>query len=94
MKRIDVVASIQAKQSEDDRLATLHVMLEGQINAIERLLEANAAQVKDPAAWNVVAGFIDQLRFYAPRVFYAPEVNLDWAAKGEGAPAHPLFGKE
>jgi hypothetical protein len=94
MKRLDVVAGLQAELSEENRLAALHAMLEGQMNALERLLENNAAYVKDPGAWNVVAGFIDQLRFYAPRVFYTAETNLDWAQKQEGVPAHPLFGKD
>jgi hypothetical protein len=94
MKRLDVVSVLQAEISEESRLATLHVMLEGQIKALETLLENNAAHVKDPGAWNVVAGFIDQLRFYAPRVFYSSETNLDWTEKQEGIPAHPLFGKD
>lgn len=94
MKRLDVLAGLEAELSEENRIATLHAMLEGQIKALERMLESNAAHVKDPGAWNVVAGFIDQLRFYAPRVFYSSETNLDWAEKQEGVPAHPLFGKD
>ncbi len=94
MKRLDVLAALEAELSEENRIATLHVMLEGQIKALERLLESNAEHVKDPGAWNVVAGFIDQLRFYAPRVFYPSEINLDWAEKQEGVPARPLFGKD
>lgn len=94
MKRLDVLTTIEAELSEENRLATLHAMLEGQIAALERLLESNASHVKDPGAWNVVAGFIDQLRFYAPRVFYSSETNLDWVQKGEGVPVHPLFGKD
>lgn len=94
MKRLDVLAGLEAELSEENRIATLHAMLEGQIHALERMLESNVAHVKDPGAWNVVAGFIDQLRFYAPRVFYSSEVNLDWSEKQEGVPAHPLFGKD
>lgn len=94
MKRLDVIAGLQAELSEENRVAILHTMIEGQIHALERLLESNAAYVKDPGAWNVLAGFIDQLRFYAPRVFYPSEANLDWMEKGEGAPAHPMFGKD
>jgi hypothetical protein len=94
MKRLDVLESLGAEINEESRLATLHAMLEGQIAALERLLESNAAHVKDPGAWNVVAGFIDQLRFYAPRVFYRSDVNLDWMEKREGVPVHPLFGKD
>lgn len=93
MKRLDVIAGLQSELSEENRLAILHTMLEGQIHALERLLETNAAYVRDPGAWNVVAGFIDQLRFYAPRVFYSSDVNLDWMQKGEGAPAMPMFGE-
>ena len=90
MKRLDVVQRMREEIKEEDRLATLHAMIEGQIGALERLLEANASHVKDPAAWNIVAGFMDQLRFYAPRVFYPVEANLDWSEKQEGAPVHPL----
>lgn len=93
MKRLDVAQRLREEIKEEDRLATLHVMIEGQIGALERLLETNASYVKDPAAWNVVAGFMDQLRFYAPRMFYSAEANVEWFEKQEGAPTHPLFGK-
>lgn len=93
MKRLDVAQRLREEIKEEDRLAALHVMIEGQINALERLMETNATHVKDPGAWNILAGYIDQLRFWAPRVFYTSEVNADFAEKQEGVPAHPMFGK-
>lgn len=95
MKRMDVSAALERAVREESQIATLHEMLEAQIRALEALLVLNEAKVRDPAAWNVVAGFITQLRFYAPRIFYTPETNLDWLNSiPEGAPAHPLAGMD
>lgn len=95
MRRLDILQQVQAEIAEDSRRATLMAMVEGQIAALERLLESNASSVKDAGAWNTTAGFIDQLRFWAPRMFFPSGENADWLAeKIEGAPAHPLFGKD
>lgn len=94
MKRLDIAQTLKEEVKAEDRLASLHIMIESQIHAIERLFEANAEHVKDPGAWNTVAGFIDQLRFWAPRMFYSSSINNDWFEKQEGIAAHPLFGKD
>lgn len=95
MRRMDAGERVRAELLEESRNATLMAMVEGQIAALERLLETNTEHVKDPGAWNITAGFIDQLKFWAPRMFFAPAANADWLAmKEEGAPVPPLFGKD
>ena len=95
MRRMDAAEQIRAELLEESRNATLMAMVEGQIAALERLLESNAEHVKDPGAWNITAGFIDQLKFWAPRMFFTPAANADWLSmKEEGAPVPPLFGKD
>ncbi len=92
MQRMDLNAARDAKAEEASRLATLHELIERQIAGLEALFKANSAHVKDAASFNIVAGYIDQLKFWAPRPFYDLEVNADWFCKGEGAPVHPLLG--
>lgn len=95
MRRMDAGERVRAELLEESRNATLMAMVEGQIAALERLLETNTEHVKNPGAWNITAGFIDQLKFWAPRMFFAPAANADWLAmKEEGAPVPPLFGKD
>lgn len=95
MRRMDAGERVRAELLEESRNATLMAMVEGQIAALERLFETNTEHVKDPGAWNITAGFIDQLKFWAPRMFFAPAANADWLAmKEEGAPVPPLFGKD
>lgn len=95
MRRMDAGERVRAELLEESRNTTLMAMVEGQIAALERLLETNTEHVKDPGAWNITAGFIDQLKFWAPRMFFAPAANADWLAmKEEGAPVPPLFGKD
>jgi hypothetical protein len=94
MKRIDATEMLKAELASDSRLSTLQTMIEAQINALEKLLESNVSSVKDAGAWNVVCGYVEQLKFWAPRIFYNIETNLDWFEKSEGAPAHPLVGRE
>ena len=89
MRRIDTTQAILAEHAKEDHIATLQTMLEGQLAAIEKVLEGNVDRVCDPGAWNVVAGFMDQLRFWLPRMFYPADVNV--VLQGQ-VPEHPLHG--
>lgn len=95
MKRLDEVVHLRAELDEESRKATLIIMAEGQIRALEKLLESNAAAVKDPGAWNTVCGFVDQLKFWVPRLYSTVEQNANWLGENrEAYPPHPLFGKD
>lgn len=95
MKRLEEAKLLKEQISEESRQATLDTMIAQQIAALEKLFETNAAHVKDPLAYNMVAGLIDQIKAWAPSPFILPERNLDIQKGYEGQrwSTEPLFGK-
>lgn len=94
MKRLDVVAHLQEQLTDEAYTATLNMLIEKQIEGIEKLIEGSGSRVKDPGAYNVVAGLLDQLRYFCLALYLSPEFNLDNMERKEGTPAVLLPGGE
>ena len=79
MKPLDMVKHLQGELSAESRKAALITTLLNQIQILEKLIETNGAFVEDVGAYNTVASFVDQLKFWVPGIYSKPENKLDIA---------------
>jgi len=77
VKPLDMVKHLQAELNAESRKATLVTTQLAQINILEKLIETNGIFVEDAGAYNTVAGFIAQLKFWVPSIYSKPEHNLN-----------------
>lgn len=93
MKRLDTNEHLLAQLAQESRRATLLELIDKQLDGLERLLETNVAQVQDAGAYNIAAGYVEQLRFWSAAAFFSPENNLDKLKDGISTASmidHPL----
>jgi succinate dehydrogenase/fumarate reductase-like Fe-S protein len=92
MKQLNEVEHLKNQLSEEDRQSTLDHMLIKQLEGFEKMMESNGAYIRCPVAYNLCAGFIDQLKYYAPAAF-RPAENLLILEKKDTDPI-PLYGNQ
>ncbi len=91
MKQLNELEHLKAMMTEDQRQESLDYLLNAQIESIERLLETNASYVKSPVAYNMCAGLLDQLKFYAWGAFREASGQVE--AENSRFNSSPLHGK-
>ena len=69
------------------------MMVNAQIDALERLIEQGESSVRCPSCWNHVASLIEQLRYYVPAIWISAEDNLANVNKEGFAIRDVLSGK-
>jgi hypothetical protein len=77
MKPFNEVQHWKKEFDEEARQKTLDTIIAVQILGLEKLIENNGAYVKSPLAYNILAGLIDQVKYYAYAAFIEPEKMLD-----------------
>lgn len=93
MKRLDEVSNWKAQVDEEHRQTTLDMLITAQIQGLEKLMETNGAYVKSPLAYNMVAGLVDQLKYYTRASFRSGEEMLDREMNAYNPYEPPRFGK-
>jgi hypothetical protein len=77
MKPLNEVNHWKNQISEESRQAALDTMILAQIKGLERLIENNGAYVKSALAYNMTAGLIEQLKYYATASFHLAENTIN-----------------
>ena len=90
MKPLNEVQNLQKQIGEESRQAVLDTLIALQINGLERLIETNGAHVKSPLSYNLTAGLIEQLKYYAPASFRDVSSLVKEQETGFDT---PIFGK-
>ena len=75
MKPLNLVSHLKEQISAESRQASLDTILHSQIQTLEKLIESNGSFVKDPGAYNAVAGLLDQLKYLVPAIFKDVDQN-------------------
>jgi hypothetical protein len=75
MKPLNLISHLKEQISAESRQTALDTILHSQIETIEKLIESNGFFVKDPGAYNAVAGLLDQLKYLVPAIFKDVEQN-------------------
>lgn len=99
MKPLDVAKDLEKFQSREHRKYVVALELNAQISALETIIEMNADLVDSPMTYNVVAGLMEQLKYYAAAIFIDSEHSLqkqiDEITTGHGKNRmKPLYGDE
>lgn len=74
MKNLNVKEVLEKDISYEIEARVL--MINAQIDALERLIEQGEPSVRCPSCWNHVASLIEKLRYYAPAIWLSAEDNL------------------
>ena len=77
MKPLNLILNLKEQISAESRQASLDTILYSQIQTWEKLIESNGSFVKDPGAYNSVAGLLDQLKYLVPAIFKTVEKNKE-----------------
>jgi hypothetical protein len=77
MKPLNLILNLKEQISAESRQASLDTILYSQIQTLEKLIESNGPFVKDPGAYNAVAGLLDQLKYLVPAIFKTVEKNKE-----------------
>lgn len=77
MKLLNENEIYKKELAEKYHLEAVQLMIESQVNALEKLLENNAQHVQSPVAYNMCAGLINQLKYWSVAPFRSAEATLD-----------------
>lgn len=66
MEKVDINQVLVAKFTERDIKESRLLLIDKQLDGLERLIETGRNNMECPTCWNNVCSLIEQLRFYIP----------------------------
>jgi hypothetical protein len=92
--RQHLVDAMHAQMSAEAIENARAILIDRQLDGLEKLIEGGRASVKSPGSWNVCAGLIQQLRLYAPGIWNPAIVSDNSVVEGMGIPLMKRAGEK
>ncbi len=92
MKKLDELGKVRGELDHEVKVDMLVDTLMRQLQGFERLMEVHADWVQSAVAYNLVAGLVEQIKYYAPAVYRSPGEMLDRERHPDRDNLNPKFG--